>query len=322
MNQPQITAGVWSATPTPFNNNCQIDTVSVEKMVLHHLDMGVSGLMLCGTCGEGAWLRARDRRVLVEAAAKAADGRLRVAAQVTDNSAGRVLDNIEEVAAAGAEIAVVDAPYFFMNATPERRFHHYRDIIRRSPLPIGLYDRGAANPNSIPGEYLAELLAEPNVIMVKDSSGNPERRAAYVEARKARQGLLLLNGDEFKCVDYLQAGYDGLLLGGGVFNARIAWQIVNAVRAGNIEEADLLQKRMTDIMLRVYGGPKIECWLTGLKELLVQMGVFATNASLLQYPLTDECRAQIAAAVSGADGMGFKADLLGDFSREAALPAK
>ena len=67
---------------------------------------------------------------------------------------------------------------------------------------------------------------------------------------------------------------------------------------------------MNDLMLRVYG-PKIECWLTGLKELLVQMGVFSTNTNLLEYPLTADCRRQITEAVTGADGLGYKADLLG-----------
>lgn len=289
-----------------------MDTASIEKMISHHLNMAVSGIMLCGTCGEGAWLRAGDRRELVLAAVRAAERRLSIAVQVTDNSAGRVLDNIDNAASWGAEIAVVDAPYFFLNGTPERRWKHYREIIRKSPLPVGLYDRGMHNPNSIPAEYLAELAAEPNVVMIKDSSCDPVRRDAYVKARRNRPELVLLDGDEFKCVEYLRAGYDGLLLGGGVFNARIAWKIFNAVKAGDIAEADRQQARMNDMMLRVYGGPKIECWLTGLKELLVQMGVFSTNASLLGYPLTAACHAQIKEMVAGTGDVDFKADLLGE----------
>jgi 4-hydroxy-tetrahydrodipicolinate synthase len=67
---------------------------------------------------------------------------------------------------------------------------------------------------------------------------------------------------------------------------------------------------MNDLMLRVYGGPKIECWMSGLKELLVQMGIFSTATQLLGYPLTEGCRRQISEAVSGADGLGYRADLL------------
>jgi len=67
---------------------------------------------------------------------------------------------------------------------------------------------------------------------------------------------------------------------------------------------------MNDLMLRVYGGPKIECWMSGLKELLVQMKIFSTRHNLLGYPLTDSCLQQITAALDGSDGLGYRADLL------------
>jgi len=82
------------------------------------------------------------------------------------------------------------------------------------------------------------------------------------------------------------------------------------VRAGDLAEAQRVQERMNDLMRRVYGGPKIECWMSGLKELLVQMGLFSTSHNLLGFPLTDHCRRQIADALSGADGLGYRADLL------------
>jgi 4-hydroxy-tetrahydrodipicolinate synthase len=311
MNPPRVTGGVWSATPTPLTADRRIDEAAVARMVHHHVKLGVTGIMLAGTCGEGPWLRPADKEALTRAAVAANAGRLRIAVQVTDNSAGRVLENIERAAEWGAEIAVVDAPWFFLNNTPERRLAHHREIVRRSALPAGLYDRGKHSPNAMPESHLAELLAEPNIVMVKDSSQSAERRAIHLAARAARPGLVLLNGDEFDCVNYLKAGYDGLLLGGGVFNARIARRLLAAVRADDLAAAEREQARMSDLMLRVYGGAKIECWLTGLKELLVRMGVFGTNTNLLDYPLTESCRAQIIAALDGSDGMGYREDLLG-----------
>lgn len=311
MSKPAFPGGVWSATPTPLNAARRLDADSVPRLVEQHLRLGVAGMMLGGTCGEGPWLRLEDRAELTKTAVAAARGRLRVALQVTDNSAGRVLANIEQAATWGAEIAVVDAPWFFLNGTPERKLAHYREIARRSALPMGFYDRGKHSPNALPESHLAELLAEPNIVMVKDSSQTDTRRDLYVTAMKARPDLVVLDGDEFNCVSYIRAGYSGLLLGGGIFNGAIANQLITAVRAGNLPEAERLQARMNDLMLRVYGGPKIECWLTGLKELLVQMGVFTTNVNTLDYPLTDTCRAQIRAAVDGSDGLGYRADLFG-----------
>jgi hypothetical protein len=59
--------------------------------------------------------------------------------------------------------------------------------------------------------------------------------------------------------------------------------------------------------------------MSGLKELLVQMGIFSTTTNLFGFPLTAECRAQITAAVNGSDGLGYQADLLG---RAAVMAAK
>jgi 4-hydroxy-tetrahydrodipicolinate synthase len=301
---------VWSATPTPFLANGRVDQTSVQRMVDHHVELGVTGIMLAGTCGEGPWMRDSDKEVLVRTAVEASAGKLIVALQVTDNSSVRVLDNAEQGAAWGAEIAVVAAPSFFLNATPSRLVAHYAEVARGSPLPVGLYDRGAASPYVVPESYLPELLSEPNIIVVKDSAQQESRRKAYVAARTARPELVLFSGSEFDCVDFLSAGYDGLLLGGGIFNARLALQIMAAVKAKDLANANALQARMNDLMYRVYGGPKIECWMTGLKELLVQLGVFSTNVNLLGYPLTEKCRADITAAVNGSDGLGYREDLL------------
>jgi 4-hydroxy-tetrahydrodipicolinate synthase len=307
-NQP-VPGGVWSATPTPLTPNRHLDAVSVQRLVDHHVKFGVSGLMLAGTCGEGPWLEDGDRWALVSAAVKAARGRLRIAMQVTDNSAARTVANIEQAAKLGVEIAIVAQPYFFLNATADRQLAYYREIATRSCLPVGFYDRGTASAYVMPESHLATLIAEPNIVMVKDSSRLIPHREVFLAARKLKPSLVLLNGDEFDCVSYLQAGYDGVLLGGGIFNAGIAQRILNAVKAGNAAEAARLQARMNDLMLRVYGGAKIECWMTGLKELLVQMGIFSSNTNLLEYPLTDECRRQISAAVTGTDGLDFKSDL-------------
>ena len=66
---------------------------------------------------------------------------------------------------------------------------------------------------------------------------------------------------------------------------------------------------MNELMYRIYGGPKIECWLTGLKYLLVQMGVFSTTAGYLDYPLTEACKAAIDEITTGPDRDGYRPQL-------------
>ena len=90
-------------------------------------------------------------------------------------------------------------------------------------------------------------------------------------------------------MEYIEKGYDGLLLGGGVFNGFLASKILQAVKEGKMKEAVRLQKRMNRIMYDVYGGKRITCWLSGEKTLLVRMGIFSTWKNFPNYPLTDRC---------------------------------
>jgi dihydrodipicolinate synthase/N-acetylneuraminate lyase len=140
---------------------------------------------------------------------------------------------------------------------------------------------------------MSQVLAKKKVVMIKDSSRDPARMRLAIAARRRRRGLRVLTGSEFDCVDYLEAGYDGLLLGGGVFNGYLAGLIVDAVRSGDSALATKLQRRMNRIMWAVYGGKSIRSWLAGEKELLVKLGVFRTHKNLLGYQLTPSVRKAI-----------------------------
>ena len=290
---PDDLTGVWSASPTPFTDTMQIDVVSVRRMIDHHRRLGVERLFLAGTCGEGPWMRNRDRRKLVKTVSEYAGQQLVLAVQVTDNSPARILDVIHEAKEDGAHIAVIASPYFVGPPAPNRILDLYLRAISESPLPIGIYDRGRASSVLVPNSVLKQVVAQKNVILVKDSSLDPAHRRIFLAARRENPGLRLFTGYEFGCVEYLVAGYDGLLLGGGIFNGYMAGQILRAARAGDLTAAEKLQQRMNRIMWAAYGGKKIKCWLTGLKTLLVEMGIFRTTNGHITFPMTDNCRRAI-----------------------------
>ncbi|HOI45433.1 MAG TPA: dihydrodipicolinate synthase family protein [Candidatus Aminicenantes bacterium] len=291
MTEKKKMRGVWSAAPTPLKEDMNVDAGSIERMVEHHLRLGVVGLFLAGTNGEGPWLPEQGLRTLTRSAVRAAAGRMIIAVQVTDNSAARILDNIDRAAKDGADMAVIAPPYFAMSYASsgerEKRIENiYLEAVRRSPLPVGIYDRGTYSSVPVPEGVLARVYREPNVKAVKDSSVMDSHMRIALSARKRRPALSLFCGYEFDCVKYLKAGYDGLLLGGGVFNGFAANLIFDAVAAGKFKEAERLQARMNRLMYTVYGGKKIRTWLSGEKYLLVRMGILKTYRNFTDYPLT------------------------------------
>ncbi len=280
---------VWSAVPTPFTRAGELDVPSVKRMVEHHLRLGVRGLFVGGTNGEGPWMTDSQRRLMVRSVVAAARGRLPVTAQVSDNSTCRIVANMKAAKEDGADAAIIAPPSFLLNATPENVRDLYVDAIRACPLPVGIYDRGKNSAVAVPMKALKAIMLEKKVVMLKDSSGDPERRDYFAAIRRKRRDLRILNGDEFNCVAYIKAGYDGVLLGGGVFNGYLARLIVEAARKDDGPLADRLQKKMNQMMYAVYGGKKISCWLAGEKRLLVELGIFSTWHNLLRYPLTPAC---------------------------------
>ncbi len=296
---------IWSATPTPFDNDMKLCRASVKRLVEHHVKLKVTGLFLLGTCGEGAWMPDHQRREMLEAVVKANRGRLQLAVQVTDNSAPRIIDNMRWAADLGADVAVIAPPYFFPAPRPEPLFDLYAEAIAASPLPVGIYDRGRFGAVQVPDPILKRLFALPRVTLIKDSSSDPARAQIALAARRKRRDLLVLNGNEFMVDEYMGLGYDGALLGGAVFNARLAALIVAAAQSGDSPLAARLQRRMNRLMWDVYGGKKITCWLAGLKHLLVRMGIFTTTRNYLGYTLSPSCERAIERALAREAEMLF-----------------
>jgi 4-hydroxy-tetrahydrodipicolinate synthase len=284
---------IWSAVPTPLTPDLKVDEASVARMVAAAVSDGVEGLFIAGTCGEGPWLPDRERRRLMDATVQAAAGRLKIATQVTDNSVPRILDNAAVAAAAGIDYAIIAPPATMLNATPERITALFEEAAAACPLPVGIYDLGRHRPVMIPEGRLKQLYLLPQVRFVKDSSGSPERRAIAVAARAEKPTLRLFNGDEFRCLEYLQAGYDGFIFGGAVAVGPLLRRISELFIAGQLDEAQAVDAEIKKTLFGIYGGESIGCWLTGLKYYLVRRGLFTSAASFLGYPLTGDCRAFI-----------------------------
>jgi len=292
-----ISGGVWSAAPTPFTADGALDVASIERLADHQVNLGIKGVFIGGTSGEGPWLTQGMLRDLALATVKAVNGRMAVAIQITDNSAARMLDNINRIADTGVDIAVIAPPFFQMRPTPDYMRKLYLEVIEKSPLPIGIYHRGKHAAVPVDGKTIADIARHEKVVMIKDSSSDENDKNIFLELKHTKKPeLLLLNGNEFDCIPYLLNGYDGLLLGGACFNGAMAKQIFDLAQAGEIDQARKVQSQMNELMYMVFGGKEITCWLAGQKQILVELGLFSTNYTIINFQLNAECASAIKTA--------------------------
>jgi dihydrodipicolinate synthase/N-acetylneuraminate lyase len=137
---------------------------------------------------------------------------------------------------------------------------------------------------------LEKIIVHPKVILVKDSSSDPTAREMICQViEKRKDELFALNGNEFDSVPYVKAGYDGFLFGGACFNGFMADKIFQLAKAGDTAGAQAMQDHMNEVMIKVFGGEGIPCWLAGQKQIMVELGIFNTRKTIINYHITAEC---------------------------------
>jgi len=287
---------VWSATPTPFLPDGSLDNASVERLVAQHLKLGVTGLFVAGTCGEGPYMPDEQRVELARLIKRAAGGRLHVAAQVSDTSVARVKVNIRKMQDVGVDSVVIARPFVmtFYNRDFARRY--FVESIEAATLPVGIYVTGKPDDPVLPLDSWREIARHPKVSFVKDSSGSVEMIGALAEIKAQRPGLTVMTGNEFDILTAVARGYDGALVGTGILTGRMVRHALRALDAGDRAAADQWQTRANEFLYGLFARD-LHLWLGGLKYALKRLGVFSDEFMHLNYPLSAADRARIDAAV-------------------------
>ncbi len=287
---------LWSAPPTPFLHNGQLDELSLQRLVAQHLRLGIRHLFLGGTCGEGPFMTSDQAAELVAVMRRIGGADLHLAAQVSDMSAARVAVNIRRMQDAGADSVILAAPWNMRFANASFLRHYFLESLAVAKVPAGLYVQTFADTCALDLALWQEVMLHPNVKMVKDSSCSDDYRQAFAELRRQRPELLLLTGNEFDVVRALEAGYDGALLGTGILVGGMIQRAAEALAGGNRSLAMSWQQRSNRFLSDLFGDD-CEHWLGGLKNALVELSVFSTDFRHLHDALDEGGRSRLTGAL-------------------------
>ena len=287
---------IWSASPTAFCSDGSLDAESMQKIVEQQLRLGVSGLFIGGSCGEGPCMPNGQLAELVGMVKRFVGGRVPVAVQVSDTSAARVRENMRRMADAGADILVLTAPWLLPFCSEGFARSYFFGSFAAVPLPMGIYITKQPADSVFTIEFWREVISHPRVRLAKDSSCNKDFRAPLAKVRSERDDLCLMTGFEFAVPEAVEAGYDGCLLGTGILNAGMIRNALEALASGDRAAADEWQNRSNALLWGIFGRD-IRRWLGGLKYALKYLGLLENEFMHLHYPLTDADRKEIEAAV-------------------------
>ncbi|MEQ1910792.1 MAG: 4-hydroxy-tetrahydrodipicolinate synthase, partial [Vicinamibacterales bacterium] len=163
--------GVGTALVTPFTRSGELDESAVRRLGRRQIDAGINFLVPCGTTGENPTLSDAERIRIVEILVDEAKGRVPVLAGAGGYDTREVIHLAAAMKRAGASGLLSVTPYY-NKPTQEGLFLHYRAIAESTDLPIVVYNvPGRAGVNVEPST-LARLSAFPNIVGVKEASGN------------------------------------------------------------------------------------------------------------------------------------------------------
>ncbi len=204
--------GVIPPIITPLATGSEIDTAALDKVVEHVLTGGCSGIFALGTTGEGAWATAAQRRTVVRATVAASRGRAPVLVGILQPGTELAREAARQAEDDGADALVVGSPYYSSADADDQR-RHVEAILAAVELPVMLYNIPSCTHHPILPDTAATLAAEPRVIGIKDSAGDPDTFTRYLSIKQRQPRFRVLMGDGTLMVAEQPLSADGLVPG-------------------------------------------------------------------------------------------------------------
>lgn len=271
-NAAPLLQGIVVPMVTPLVAADALDIDTLERLIEHLLDGEVNGLFLLGTCGEGPSLDYRLRRELVSRTCRQVSGRVPVVVGITDCSAIEADAMAGHAADSGASAVVVAPPFYFpvdrneLAGFVRRRVHH-------SPLPVVLYNMPSLTKMAFEPDNVRRLMDEPNIIGLKDSSGDLDYFELLLSAARERNDWSFLVGPEHLLVQSLQLGGHGGVCGGANIFPRLFVRIYEAATTPSIELERLWDQALALGGIYEFDGGGAVSAVKGLKAALQALGL-------------------------------------------------
>ena len=258
--------GVMPALVTPFGADESVDEAALRALVRHVLPH-VDGMVPCGTTGEFPYLTPDEQRRIIEIVVDEVAGRVPVVAGTGAASTRLAVQLARQAQDAGASACLVVTP-FFLHPSDKGIYQHFYEIARSVDIPLILYNIPQVMDAYLPRTVVEDLADIPNIVALKDSSGNLTYTLEVLEMTRGRLDVLI--GHDEVVLPALAAGCSGMILASAQVFPEVWQKVLAAVRAGDLATARELQnsvQKLSRIICRHGGGVavKVALNLMGVK---------------------------------------------------------
>jgi 4-hydroxy-tetrahydrodipicolinate synthase len=237
--------GCGTALVTPFRADLSLDEVTLRKLVQRQIHAGVDFLVPCGTTGESPTLTRAEHLRVIEITLEEAAGKIPVLAGAGGYNTLEVVELARELEALGADGLLSVTPYY-NKPTQEGLFQHYRAIAQSTRLPIVLYNVPGRCGTNLEPATVRRLAAIPNIVGIKEASGNIAQMSALANA--VPDDCVILSGDDAITLPLFALGGRGVI---SVVSNEIPAEMARLCRhglRGEIEQARRIHRRYLPLM--------------------------------------------------------------------------
>jgi dihydrodipicolinate synthase/N-acetylneuraminate lyase len=284
--------GVIVPLVTPLHTDETIDIEGMARLIDHVISGGVNSIFVLGTNGEFQAFNETETGYLVSIVRRLIDER---AAQqslmvgVSAPSLRSALARSKAAVQAGADVLVACAPYYFIYQ-PQELVAYFSALADAAERPLILYNSPRYTNNPLTPQIVSQLAEHPNIIGIKDSSGNDELLQAFIDIARDKDDFFVSQGAEQRLVSGVLLGADSITPGFANMAPQYCVALWEAAQDPlRIAEAEALQQRLIELS----AVHRIRSGISGTKAVLAELGICGATPMAPFMPLDEAERCQV-----------------------------
>jgi len=294
--------GIFPALVTPFAQDESVFLSAVQQNVHRYNQTAITGFVVLGSTGEAVMLSREEADSVLSTAKEAAAPSKLLIAGTGAESTTETIARTKRAATLGYPVALVKTPYYYKPVyKAETYLRHYRAVADASPIPILLYSVPQFTGITLETTEILTLAEHPNILGIKDSSGNIQRVGELVAG--APGNFSVLTGGAAVVYPALSVGAQGAILALAAALPEKCAELYDLFHRGQHEQARQLQLLLVQASKRIAG----ENGIAGLKYAMDLRGYYGGLPRLPLLPVSEEKKRSIAEAVSRIDPVATRA---------------
>jgi 4-hydroxy-tetrahydrodipicolinate synthase len=280
--------GCGTALVTPFREDGPVDDTALRNLVAWQVESGIDFLVPCGTTGETPTLTHEEWLRVIDTTIEVAAGRVPIVAGATSNSTHDAVEKAKEVAARPGVDAILTASPYYNKPTQEGQYRHFKAIAEAvGDKPVILYNVPGRTGANLEPATLARLAEIPNIVGVKEASGNMTQIAEAINL--VPQTFLVFSGDDSVTLAVIALGGVGIV---SVASNEIPHEMATMTRAALSNDwsmARSIHRKYLPLMQANF----IESSPLPVKAVLAMMGKIEENYRLPLLPMRRDTRSKL-----------------------------